>query len=140
MAKVSFVTGSFLPATPAQSPRARARTNKEDKPRSGVSVPERSLHFGPETSVTSPLRWRWIEYRGHEKRYIQSSRPGNVGILKGFPKSVGRVGSRHHGFPCFPYSVISMACFLPGDAGFTATSTSATRRARHETLIVISCR
>src|ERR1700679_4357538 len=65
---------------------------------------------------------------------------GNVGILKGFPKSVGRVGSRHHGFPCFPYSVISMACFLPGDAGFTATSTSATRRARHETLIVIGCR
>ncbi len=35
-------------------------------------------------------------------------------IPKGFPKSVGRVGSRHHGFPCFPYSVISMACFLDG--------------------------
>jgi hypothetical protein len=26
---------------------------------------------------------------------------------------VGRVGSRHFGFPCFPYSVISMACFRP---------------------------
>ena len=37
-----------------------------------------------------------------------------MGILKGFPKSVGRVGSRLHGFPCFPYSVISMACFSPG--------------------------
>jgi hypothetical protein len=34
-----------------------------------------------------------------------------VGIPKGFPKSVG---SRLHGFPCFPYSVISMACCLPG--------------------------
>jgi hypothetical protein len=36
-----------------------------------------------------------------------------VGILKGFPKSVGRVESRLYGFPCFPYSVISMA-FLGG--------------------------
>ena len=35
-----------------------------------------------------------------------------MGIPKGFPKSVGRVGSRLHGFPCFPYSVISMACFF----------------------------
>ncbi len=33
-------------------------------------------------------------------------------IPKGFPKSVGRVGSRLHGFPCFPHSVISMALFL----------------------------
>jgi hypothetical protein len=31
-------------------------------------------------------------------------------IPKGFPKSVERVGSRLYGFPCFPYSVISMAC------------------------------
>jgi hypothetical protein len=37
-----------------------------------------------------------------------------VGIPKGFPKSVGRVGSRLHGFPCFPYSVISMACSSHG--------------------------
>ena len=32
-------------------------------------------------------------------------------IPKGFPKSVGRVESLLLGFPCFPYSVISMACF-----------------------------
>jgi hypothetical protein len=32
-----------------------------------------------------------------------------VGILKGFPKSVGSVESRLYGFPCFPHSVISMA-------------------------------
>jgi hypothetical protein len=50
---------------------------------------------------------------------------GNVGIPKGFPKSVGRVGSRLHGFPCFPYSVISMACFFArAMLDFTATSTN----------------
>ncbi|MCU1225999.1 MAG: hypothetical protein JWQ42_4092 [Edaphobacter sp.] len=35
-----------------------------------------------------------------------------MGILKGFPKSVGRVESRLYGFPCFPYSVVSMACLV----------------------------
>lgn len=39
-------------------------------------------------------------------------------ILKGFPKSEGRVESRLYGFPCFPYSVISMACFWGGDQEF----------------------
>jgi hypothetical protein len=34
-----------------------------------------------------------------------------VGIPKGFPKIVGKVESRLLGFPCFPQSVISMACF-----------------------------
>jgi hypothetical protein len=34
---------------------------------------------------------------------------GNVGIRKGFPKSVEREESRLYGFPCFPYSVISIA-------------------------------
>ena len=34
-----------------------------------------------------------------------------MGIPKGFPKSVGWVGSRPYGFPRFSYSVISMACF-----------------------------
>jgi hypothetical protein len=37
-----------------------------------------------------------------------------VVIPKGFPKSAGRVGSRLHGFPCFPHSFISMACFSRG--------------------------
>jgi hypothetical protein len=39
-----------------------------------------------------------------------------VVIPKGFPKSVGRVGSRPFGFPCFPHSVISMARFSVGDS------------------------
>ena len=33
---------------------------------------------------------------------------------QGFPRGVGRVESRLHGFPCFPYPVISMACFMFG--------------------------
>ena len=47
---------------------------------------------------------------------------GNVVIPKGFPKRVGRVGSRLHGFPPFPYAVISMACFSRGDAGLNLGS------------------
>jgi serine/threonine protein kinase len=38
-----------------------------------------------------------------------------------FPKSVGRVGSRFHGFPCFPRSVISMACFSPSKCSITSS-------------------
>jgi hypothetical protein len=34
---------------------------------------------------------------------------GNVGILRGFPRGVGRVGSRFYGFSCFPLLVISTA-------------------------------
>jgi hypothetical protein len=55
---------------------------------------------------------QWFELMGREKIYIPRRRGrGNVGIPKGFPRSVRRVGSRLWGFPCFPYSVISMACF-----------------------------
>jgi len=77
-----------------------------------MSGPGDALRCGPETSVTSPLRCGRVEWA----RKDISSRlgRGNVGIPKGFPKSVGRVGSRHHGFPCFPYSVIPMACSNAG--------------------------
>jgi hypothetical protein len=34
---------------------------------------------------------------------------------QGFPRGVGRVESRLYGFPCFPYPVISMACFCHQD-------------------------
>jgi hypothetical protein len=41
--------------------------------------------------------------RGDTRRHISSRRGrGNVGIPEGFPQSVGRVGSRLYGFPCFP--------------------------------------
>jgi hypothetical protein len=83
-------------------------------PTGAVSVPVHALRCGPEISVTSPLRWRWFELRGVRTHIFSRRGRGNVGIPKGFPKSVGRVGSRLHGFPCFPYSVISMACCSPG--------------------------
>ena len=67
-----------------------------------LSVPGHPLCCGPETSATSPSRRRWFDLRDM-RRHISSSRGrGNV----------GRVESRHHGFPPFPYSVISMACFF----------------------------
>jgi hypothetical protein len=80
----------------------------------GVSVPEHPLHFGPGTSITTPL---WSKGLGFALscscilKYATSRGCGNVVIPQGFPKSVGRVESRLLGFPCFPYSVISMACF-----------------------------
>jgi hypothetical protein len=40
-----------------------------------VSVPGHALRCRPETSVTSPLRGLWFELSGHEKTYIQPSRP-----------------------------------------------------------------
>ncbi len=43
--------------------------------------------------------------------YARRRGRGNVVIPKGFPKSVGRMGRRNYGFPCFPHSVIPMACF-----------------------------
>jgi hypothetical protein len=52
---------------------------------------------------------------------------------------VRSVGSRHHGFACFPYSVISMARFSPGTAGQSAMPPSVRRCTNHETLIVIGC-
>src|SRR5271170_1654079 len=56
-----------------------------------------------------------VRVEGGTRRHISSRRGrGNVGIPKGFPQSVERVGSRLHGFPCFPYSVISMTCFSRG--------------------------
>jgi hypothetical protein len=36
---------------------------------------------------------------------------------QGFPRGVGRVESRLHGFPCFPYPGISMACFIEFESG-----------------------
>jgi len=40
---------------------------------------------------------------------------GNVEILKGLIKSVGSVESRLYGLPCFPYSIVSMACLRGRD-------------------------
>src|SRR6185503_10216244 len=80
----------------------------------GVSVPEHPLHFGPGTSITSPLCSRGLGFGLSWScilKYASSRGCGNVVIPQGFPKSVESMESRFLGFPCFPYSVISMARF-----------------------------
>src|SRR6202042_2752322 len=73
---------------------------------------------------------------GMRRHKSSRRRRGNVGIPKGFPKSAGRVGSRLHGFPCFPYSVISMACFSPGRC-WIYSYIDPMGRTRKELLVVI---
>src|SRR3979409_567746 len=80
----------------------------------GVSVLERSLHFGPRTSITTSLRSKGLGFGlscSCTLKYASSRGRGNVVIPKGFPRSVGRVESQEAGLPPFPYSVISKACF-----------------------------
>ena len=94
----------------------------------GVSVLERSLHFGPRTSVTTPLRSKGLGFGlscSCTLKYASSRGRGNVLIPKGFPRSAGRVESRLLGFPCFPYSVISIACV--GNAFHKVTITAKAR-------------
>ena len=95
--------------------------------------PSRNLAVGPEctgTSVTlwtGDIRYKSLAAAGGLKlgiragllplllnTYSRRRGRGNVVIPKGFPKSVVRVESRLYGFPCFPYSVISMACLRGG--------------------------
>jgi hypothetical protein len=93
-----------------------------------VSVLQRSLHVGPRTSITTPLRSKGLGLGLScfcTLKYASSQGRGNVVIPKGFPRSVGRVESRLLGFPCFPYSVISMACF--GGSGLSDTGLGSVR-------------
>ena len=102
----------------------------------GLSVLERSLHFGPRTSITTPLRSKGLGFGlscSCTLKYASSRGRGNVVIPKGFPRSVGRVESRLLGFPCFPYSVISMACF--GNAYPTITVAVRVRFREQEPLV-----
>jgi len=74
-----------------------------------------TLDRGHPLQVPCGVEWLelrlWLVFAVAPKHLARRRGRGNVGILKGFPKSVGRVESRLYGFPCFPYSVISMACF-----------------------------
>ena len=93
-----------------------------------MSVLERSLHFGPRTSVTTPLRSKGLGFGLSSSctlKYVSSRGRGNVVIPKGFPRSVGRVESRLLGFPCFLYSVICTTCF--GSAFHKVTITAKAR-------------
>jgi len=74
-----------------------------------MSVPGHALRCGPETSVTSPLRWRWFELRGHE-RHISSRRGrGNLGIPNGISKECGK-GEK----PASWLSMLSILCHFHG--------------------------
>jgi hypothetical protein len=106
-------------------PILRALCEGWEKQMVRVSVLERSLHFGPRTSITTALRSKGLGIVlscSCTLKYANSRGRGNVVIPKGFPRSVGRVESRPLGFPCFPYSVISMACF--GNAFHKVTITA----------------
>src|SRR5258708_27515498 len=96
-----------------------------------------ALRCGPETSVTSPLRRLWFELSGHEKIYIQSSRPWECGNHEGISKECGEGGK-----PASWLSVLSILCHFHGllfvrRCWITATSPSPMRRRRHETRIAI---
>src|SRR5580704_15810888 len=73
--------------------------------RVGVSVPGHALRCGPETSATSPLRWRWFELSGHERTYIQPSRPWECGNPEGISTECGKGGK-----PASWLSMLSILC------------------------------
>jgi hypothetical protein len=79
-------------------------------------------------SITTPLRSKGLGFGlscSCTLKYASSRGRGNVLIPKGFPRSAGRVESRLLGFPCFPYSVISIACV--GNAFHKVTITAKAR-------------
>jgi hypothetical protein len=84
------------------------------RPNSPLRNLAKTMHLSPEINVG--IAWAWSGRLEGQLTFATVSPyhlsvPGHALIPKGFPKSVGRVESRHHGFPCFPHSVISMACF-----------------------------
>jgi hypothetical protein len=70
-----------------------------------MSVPGHALRCGPETSVTSHLRWRWFELSGYERTYIQPSRPWECGNPEGISKECGKGGK-----PASWLSMLSILC------------------------------
>ena len=103
-----------------------------------MSVPGHALRCGPETSVTSPLRWPCFRVEGVlEDNYrvvvavgMWESRRDSQRVWKGW--EAGFLAFHAFHTLSFPW-----AAFGPGDAGFTATSTSAMGRTRKEVFVVI---
>ena len=87
--------------------------------------------------LQAPCGGHDFEWRGMRGPISSRRGRGNVGIPKGFPKSVGRVGSRLFGFPCFPYSVISMACFSLRRRWVYSYSDQRNGRARKKVFVAI---
>jgi len=83
-------------------------------PFSQMRVPGHYLHSGPGTWFTSP-RGESGSGCGFAAGFaglkgIAVEAVGMWESRRDFQRSVGRVESRLHGFPCFPHPVISMAC------------------------------
>ena len=99
-----------------------------------LSVPEHPLRCGPETSVTSPLRWRWFELSGHENIYpvvevvgMWESRRDFQRVWEGWEA----------GFLAFHTLSFPWPAFRPGGAGFTVISINARGRTRKEVFVLI---
>ena len=97
-------------AVDRRSLRRMMRAARKGRPLSlPLSVPGHALRCGPETSVTSPLRWLWFELSEHEKTYIQSSRPWECGNPEGISKECGKGGK-----PASWLSMLSILCHFHG--------------------------
>ena len=108
----SHLCGPFLPATPSLIVPALRATRKTSLLR-GECTGDMRYVVNLRGFVTSPRGELWFRVEGGVRRHISSRRGrGNVGIPKGFPKSVeGWEAGSLSGFPCFPYFVIShVAC------------------------------
>jgi hypothetical protein len=100
---VRAATGFGLVALPAFLRDAMVRSDPEKSDEVRGKSRDEILFSCVGNFVGSSVEYRHISFIFHNARI-----PG------GFPKSLGRVGSRPRGFPCFPYSAISMACFSHG--------------------------
>ena len=80
-----------------------------------LNVLERSVHFGPRTSIPSPLKPKRLRFGLLCSCILKNA--GSRG--RGISQECGKPEIRILGFPCFPYSVVSMACF--GNARRTIT-------------------
>ena len=79
---------------------------------STVSVPEHPLHFGPRTSITTPLRSKGLEFRSLLLLHFeirQQSRPWECGNPEGISKECGKGGK-----PASWLSMLSILCHFHG--------------------------
>jgi hypothetical protein len=75
-------------------------------------VPEHSLHFGPRTSITTPLRSKGLEFRSPLLLHFeirQQSRPWECGNPEEISKECGKGGK-----PTFWLSMLSILCHFHG--------------------------
>src|ERR1022692_170708 len=83
-----------------------------------VSVPVHPLRCGPETSVTSPLRWRWFGLRWQEKTYPVVEAVGMWESRRDFQRVWEGWEAGIMAFHAFHALSFPWPAFRPGDAGF----------------------